>query len=207
MGSEEEWHGEMAKAKRLRFFSPVAGLVALGALAVPAVFAGKSVGSGFISSLVTAGALVALTLPLVCVLVIISDRQQNKADEKVRTLMNQQRFENRLANALDMAEGEPEVIDVIERSFAAVVPDSPVEFLLADNSRAHLVRMAAAGPDGEHPRAASSPRTAALPSGGPRCRCSATATISMRAPSCATGRRAGSRRCASRCPSWGGRWA
>ena len=62
-----------------------------------------------------------------------------------------QRFESRLANALDMAEGEPEVIDVIERSFAAVVPDAPVELLLADNSHAHLLRMAGVGPDGEPP--------------------------------------------------------
>ena len=172
MATEEEWHGEMAKAKRLRFISPLAGLVGLGALTIPAVVFGNSVGSGFISYLVTAGVLVAISLPLVSALVIISDRQQTKTDQKVQTLMNQlsaaieqadregvarevqvqrQRFENRLANALDMAEGEPEVIDVIERSFAAVVPDSPVEFLLADNSHAHLLRMAAVGPDGEPP--------------------------------------------------------
>ncbi len=50
-----------------------------------------------------------------------------------------------------MAEGEPEVIDVIERSFAAVVPEAPVELLLADNSHAHLMRMAGVGPDGEPP--------------------------------------------------------
>ena len=30
MVTEEEWHGEMAKAKRLRFISPLAGLVVLG---------------------------------------------------------------------------------------------------------------------------------------------------------------------------------
>ena len=65
-----------------------------------------------------------------------------------------------------MAEGEPEVIDVIERSFAAVVPDAPVELLLADNSHAHLVRMAGVGPDGEPPRAASTPRIAAPPPDG-----------------------------------------
>ena len=53
-----------------------------------------------------------------------------------------QRFESRLANALDMAEGEPEVIDVIERSFASVLPGSPAELLLADNSHAHLRRAA-----------------------------------------------------------------
>ena len=71
---------------------------------------------------------------------------------EIRDLQVQrQRFESRLANALDMAEGEPEVIDVIERSFGTVLPEAPVELLLADNSHAHLHRMAAAGPEGEPP--------------------------------------------------------
>ena len=42
MVTEEEWHGEMAKAKRLRFISPLAGLVVLGLLTVPAVAIGQS---------------------------------------------------------------------------------------------------------------------------------------------------------------------
>jgi diguanylate cyclase (GGDEF)-like protein len=172
MVTEEEWHGEMAKAKRLRFVSPLAGLVVLGLLTVPAVAIGRSYGSGTTGYLVTAAVLCAILLPLIFGLVILSDRQQKKTDDKVRALTRElseaievadregitrevqgqrQRFESRLANALDMAEGEPEVIDVIERSFAAVVPDAPVELLLADNSHAHLLRMAGIGPDGEPP--------------------------------------------------------
>src|ERR1700722_2560409 len=172
MVTEAEWHGEIAKAKRLRYISPLAGLVVLGFLTVPAVAIGNFFGSGFTADAVTAGALIAMFIPLVSALVIISDRQQNKTDQKVRTLTRElseaievadresvtrevqgqrQRFESRLANALDMAEGEPEVIAVIERSFAAVVPDAPVELLLADNSHAHLLRMAGVGPDGEPP--------------------------------------------------------
>src|ERR1700728_1982095 len=172
MVTEEEWHGEMAKARRLRFVSPLAGLIVLGFLTVPAVAAGKAVGSGFTAYLTTAGVLIAIMIPLVYVLVIISDRQQNKTDQKVRALTHElseaievadresitrdaqgqrQRFESRLANALDMAEGEPEVIDVIERSFGAVLPDAPVELLLADNSHAHLLRMAGVGPEGDPP--------------------------------------------------------
>ena len=89
-----------------------------------------------------------------------------------------------------MAEGEPEVIDVIERSFAAVVPDAPVELLLADNSHAHLLRMAAVGPDGEPPACSVDSPDRCPPLGGPRCRSSGTATISMRARNSATGRRA-----------------
>ena len=76
-----------------------------------------------------------------------ADRQAEVRDSQVQ----RQRFETRLANALDMAEGEPEVIEVIERSFSSVLPDAPVELLLADNSHAHLHRMAAVGPEGRPP--------------------------------------------------------
>ena len=172
MVTEEEWNGEIAKAKRLRFVSPLAGLVVVAVLTVPAVAIGRSYGSGPTSYAVTAGVLCVILLPLIYALVMLSDRQQRKTDDKVRVLTKElseaievadresivrevqgqrQRFESRLANALDMAEGEPEVIDVIERSFAAVVPDAPVELLLADNSHAHLLRMAGVGPDGEPP--------------------------------------------------------
>ncbi len=43
---------------------------------------------------------------------------------------------------LDMADGEAEVMTVIERSFAMTPAHSPIELLLADNSHAHLQRMA-----------------------------------------------------------------
>jgi diguanylate cyclase (GGDEF)-like protein len=76
-----------------------------------------------------------------------ADRQAEIRDSQVQ----RQRFESRLANALDMAEGEPEVIEVIERSFSSVLPQAPVELLLADNSHAHLHRMAAVGPEGKPP--------------------------------------------------------
>ena len=76
-----------------------------------------------------------------------ADRQAEIRDSQVQ----RQRFESRLANALDMAEGEPEVIEVIERSFSSVLPEAPVELLLADNSHAHLHRMAAVGPEGKPP--------------------------------------------------------
>jgi diguanylate cyclase (GGDEF)-like protein len=172
MVTETEWDAELAKAKRLRRVSPAAGLLILGLLAVPALALGASVASGFARYLASAAILIGFLIPLVTVLVMISDRQQHKSDEKVRALTNElteaiaaadregairdmqvqrQRFESRLANALDMAEGEPEVIDVIERSFAEVLPEAPAELLLADNSHAHLLRMAGVGPEGEPP--------------------------------------------------------
>ena len=113
-----------------------------------------------------------LTLPLNYVLFRANIVQLNKSDKIVDVLTSQltdalvvgdreaseravqvrrQEFESRLANALDMAEGEPEVIDVIQRSFSSTFPESPVELLLADNSHAHLIRMASASPTGEPP--------------------------------------------------------
>jgi diguanylate cyclase (GGDEF)-like protein len=50
-----------------------------------------------------------------------------------------------------MTERENEVIDVLERSLSEVVPDSPVELLLADNSHAHLIRVAGHAPSGALP--------------------------------------------------------
>ena len=121
-------------------------------------------------------------------------KEQEKSDGVIATLAGQfeaqargQRFESRLANALDMAEGEPEVVQVIERSFSAIVPDSPIELLLADNSHAHLLRMASASPTGRRRTAASTRRTTARRPAGPRCSGSPTARSSTPARSSAAG--------------------
>jgi diguanylate cyclase (GGDEF)-like protein len=65
--------------------------------------------------------------------------------------VRRQEFETRVANALEMASGEPEVIDAVERAFLATLPETPVELLLADNSHAHLMRVAVSAPEGEAP--------------------------------------------------------
>jgi diguanylate cyclase (GGDEF)-like protein len=62
-----------------------------------------------------------------------------------------QEFASQLTNALEMADGEGEVLAVVERALSRTVPDTPVEMLLADNSHAHLSRMATASPTGEPP--------------------------------------------------------
>jgi diguanylate cyclase (GGDEF)-like protein len=172
MVTEEEWSGEIARADRLRWVSLFGGLVVVAAIFVPCIMVGQAVASGLAGDLVAAGLLVATLLPMSSVLIAFSVRQQRRTDDKVKGLndelrdaitaaereavirdsqVQRQKFESRLANALDMAEGEPEVIDVIERSFATVLPDAPAELLLADNSHAHLLRMAAVGPEGEPP--------------------------------------------------------
>ena len=60
-------------------------------------------------------------------------------------------FETCLANALEMADGEPEVLDAVQRAITATLPDAPAELLLADNSHAHLSRIVTASPTGEPP--------------------------------------------------------
>jgi diguanylate cyclase (GGDEF)-like protein len=172
MVTEEEWRGEIARSDRLRWLSVAIGLVLFAVICVPCLMAGQALASGFKADLISVGILIVVILSISSVLLVLSARQQRRTDEKVRDLnaelsaaiasadkeakdrdsqVLRQRFESRLANALDMAEGEPEVIEVIERSFGTVLPSSPVELLLADNSHAHLHRMAAGGSDGEPP--------------------------------------------------------
>ena len=170
MVTEEEWQGEVAKGRRLRYLTAVAGVVFCSCLAIPSMFVGNAVTSGFAAILLSTGMFIGLSIPIIFVLVIFADRQQAQSDEKVRMLtaeltdalgaaateadvrdiqVQRQEFESRLANALDMAGGEPEVIDVIQRSFSAVLPRGAVELLLADNSHAHLMRMTGVAPEGE----------------------------------------------------------
>ena len=172
MVTEDEWTGEIRRTDRLRWVSLFGGLFVVGAIFVPCIMIGDALTSGVAADLVAAGLMIAVLLPMSAGLIVVAARQQAKSDEKMRGLnaelneaianadlqagirdsqVQRQRFESRLANALEMAEGEPEVIDVIERSFSNILPDAPVELLLADNSHAHLHRMAAVGPDGEPP--------------------------------------------------------
>lgn len=172
MVTEEEWSGEIARTNRLRWLSLFGGLVVVAAIFVPCIMAGQAVAGGWTGDLVSAALMLAILGPMSAGLIVVAARQQEKTDAKLHGLtvelseavadadrqaeirdaqVQRQRFESRLANALDMAEGEPEVIDVIERSFGKILPDAPVELLLADNSHAHLHRMAAVGPDGEPP--------------------------------------------------------
>jgi diguanylate cyclase (GGDEF)-like protein len=76
-----------------------------------------------------------------------AERESQRREEQVR----RQEFESRLANALEMAEGELEVLAVVEHALASTLPEAPVELLLADNSHAHLLRVATSSPTDEPP--------------------------------------------------------
>jgi len=70
-------------------------------------------------------------------------------DRAMRAQAVRGEFETRLARGLEMVQDESAAFDVVQRALRRVVPDEPVELLLADNSHAHLERMVVAAPDGE----------------------------------------------------------
>lgn len=72
-------------------------------------------------------------------------------ERRMRAESRRRQFDSQLARALEMAESEADALAVTERALALVVPDNPAELLLADNSYAHLSRVAEATPDGTPP--------------------------------------------------------
>ncbi len=167
-----DWAAAQAKTRRLNFRSVLASFVVFPGLLVLAMLVGEALAEGAWRFAVAAGFLLVVMVPAMMFLYTLNVREQRKVDLMISSIANElaeaaavaqreslrrddqarrQQFESRLANALDMAEGEPEVIDVIERSLASTLPDAPVELLLADNSHAHLLRMATSSPTGIAP--------------------------------------------------------
>ena len=68
-------------------------------------------------------------------------------EAKLRTEAGRQEFEGRLARALDMVQDEQGALDIVDRALEMAALDRPAELLLADSSRAHLVRSAGRGAD------------------------------------------------------------
>jgi len=167
-----EWAVARERARRTTFLSAGASVGLAVTVALLVLFISPQISHVGIRWLVALGATLALAIPSTHLMSKRVARDQSTSDdiveamalqlneaveaarsesERLKVLVRRQTFESRLANALEMAEGEPEVIDVIERSFAATLPESPAELLLADNSHAHLLRMAMASPTGEAP--------------------------------------------------------
>jgi diguanylate cyclase (GGDEF)-like protein len=169
---EEEWSVARERARRTTLLSAGASIGLAVTVVVMALVIAQQLSSTAMSYVWGLCATLALAVPSTILMSrrVASDQatsnevvgtmalQLNEAIESARSeavrlevLVRRQTFESRLANALEMAEGEPEVIDVIERSLSATLPESAVELLLADNSHAHLLRMATASPTGEPP--------------------------------------------------------
>ncbi len=153
--TEDDWSNARVQTRRALYVAVAIGVVVGPLLGVLAVYLTSLTASGAARYPVDALWMAAFVAPMAVALSVRSAREQDKSDGVIATLAHQfeaqargQKFESRLANALDMAEGEPEVVQVIERSFSAIVPDASIELLLADNSHAHLLRMASASPTG-----------------------------------------------------------
>ncbi|MGQ0805349.1 MAG: diguanylate cyclase [Actinomycetota bacterium] len=73
---------------------------------------------------------------------INENSEQLARDRVMEIAAGRREFETRLVNALEMADTEPDALEAVERALDHVVPDAPAELLLADNSHAHLVRVA-----------------------------------------------------------------
>jgi diguanylate cyclase (GGDEF)-like protein len=170
--TEEQWQSERARTRRLAFISSAMGFLLVPGVGLVALLLTNVTAAGDARYPALAGWLFALCTPSTFAIVRSSLAQQRKSDDVVATLArqsaeaarganqgaaqreaqaNRQESESRLANAMDMAEDEADVIDVIERSMAATLPTAAAELLLADNSHAHLLRMASTSPEGDTP--------------------------------------------------------
>jgi diguanylate cyclase (GGDEF)-like protein len=156
--TEAEWERAREHTSRMSVVYVILGVVFVSLMAVPASFAASLVTSGVADHLLTAIFLGVIIAPIFVLLLASARKVTGRAEEAMTMLERQLKeavtgseYESRLANALEMAEGEPEVLDVVERAFATTVPSSPIELLLADNSHAHLERMAMSSPTGEPP--------------------------------------------------------
>jgi diguanylate cyclase (GGDEF)-like protein len=160
--TEEELRATRARGDKMVFLMAIGGMLALALFAVPCAALGGSLVDGAARWPVTGLIASIIGLPVV-IWTNRASAKQNAATaavmDELRTELRaalaeaeaqasfreaqstQQEFESRLANALEMAEGEPEVIDVVKRAFDVTLPGAPVELLLADNSHAHLSRM------------------------------------------------------------------
>lgn len=148
---EDEWSTARRRARIAVYAITVASVIIVLATTMPAEYLANVTSSGRARYPMTALWLLALIAPIAAFMSWRLLAEQARSDEVVAAQARRQEFESRLANALDMAEGEHEVIDVIERSFSTTVPDFPIELLLADNSHAHLTRTASASPTGSPP--------------------------------------------------------
>jgi diguanylate cyclase (GGDEF)-like protein len=135
------------------------GVTLVGVMSVAAAVLTWAVGVGpLLPALAVAAVTTALTTP---VLVGFSRFATTKAirsgavstanERQMRGEARRREFETHLANELEMADSEAEVLDTVERALTSSVPNVPVEVLLADNSHAHLKRMVVTSPTGEPP--------------------------------------------------------
>jgi diguanylate cyclase (GGDEF)-like protein len=167
-----QWEEARRRSVRVTGQSTLVGIFLVAALGPLAEYLAGITAVGEKRYLATAAWLALLMTPIVLFLVQRVKKEREKNDEIVAVVTNRlsaavevaegevarrlvaakrQDFGNRFANALDMTERESEVIDVLERSLSDALPESPVELLVADNSHAHLLRVAGHASSGVMP--------------------------------------------------------
>ena len=67
--------------------------------------------------------------------------------EKLHEEAERDSFGSQLIEAFEMADTQPEVLQIVERAMSSITSDMPIELLLSDSSKAHLE------PSAEHPEA------------------------------------------------------
>ena len=156
--SEAELERARHKNEKLTPLYVAAALIGASALSIPAAYLASLLASGVLQYVLTAVILAMFLGPIQGVLLYFalkvartSDRAMSTLERQLRHAVQSSEHERRLANALEMAEGEPEVLEVVERALVATAASVPIELLLADNSYAHLSRMATSSPTGEPP--------------------------------------------------------
>ncbi|MGQ0805348.1 MAG: diguanylate cyclase [Actinomycetota bacterium] len=147
-----EAHASVQKQARSATIGGISGAsltVILAVLLVDVIAPGLA---GATRAFATAGAATLLVAPLLVFVAHrakktgVQDGAERVARERTLKAESRQReFATRLANALEMADEEPDALEAAERALTHVVPDAPAELLLADNSHAHLVRVAVSG--------------------------------------------------------------
>lgn len=65
----------------------------------------------------------------------------------IRRDHQRQQLDGQISRSLEMTDTEDDALEAVRRALGAVTPERRVEFLLADNSKAHLTQVVVAGPD------------------------------------------------------------
>jgi diguanylate cyclase (GGDEF)-like protein len=170
--TERQWYEARVTMRRLGLQSAAIAVTLIALVSIPTSYLAQRISSGWLAGLLAAGMALLVAIPLTGLVWYRIDRQQKLANRVMRTLRTQlknaiddlelesgrrheqvrrQDFDRSLHAALEMAGDEAEVVDVVERALAAVVPSASSELLLADNSHAHLLRVASVSPDGVAP--------------------------------------------------------
>lgn len=170
--TEAQWYRARTRMRQLGLQAAVFAVTLITTIAVPASYLAERLTGGLAAALLTASLMLAAAVPLTGVVWHRMDRQQRLSNRLMKTLRSQlkqaiaevelesgrrhaqvrrQDFDRSLHTALEMAENEAEVIEVMERAMAEILPRSAAELLLADHSHAHLLRVASSSPDGSVP--------------------------------------------------------